>query len=272
MEPERVDGRPGEHVAVVALHDVDRCARHPGPVAEEQAAPRRLHEQHHDKQQHHRRLRREHTDVLGEPVVEQVRLQNVQQDEPRIHGERRLVEPVQPGRVPRTLPLRRGDQPPDRGLVQQVRQPGAHPGDPGGFRQLPVVPGCTLVRQQHNVGEERVQHPDEGGEGQRGDDSPGESCGRAGRGRGVRPGTGLRCHWRILGACRSLMSRGAPPRCRPVPGRRQPAQPRLRAIRSSTSRVASYSASVMPLAISLRWRCTTPRRRPTATPPRSVSM
>ena len=85
MVPEGIDNRPREIVPMVLAGKLENALRDWQFLAEEEATPVILHEQDPDQQHDHRSLRTEDRDILRQPIVPDVRLDKVQENEQRIY-------------------------------------------------------------------------------------------------------------------------------------------------------------------------------------------
>ncbi len=162
--PEGVDRRPAEQVAVVLAGEVDHLRLHRHRCGEEHPAPSVLHQQHHDQQQDDRPLRAEDRHVLGQTVVEQLRLQLVQADEDQVGHQGDDVDRVQRPAVRAHPRLGVEDQPPGHQLVRDVARPGGQPRPHGRVGQLPAVPRRSLVGEQVLVVDPEAPQPDQEGQ------------------------------------------------------------------------------------------------------------
>ncbi len=98
------------------------------------------------------------------PSYQRWRLHEMQEDEESHGGQRPDVDLVQAGGVAQIAFLCVPNQPPDRDLVGQVKTPGRGSRDEGWLRQLPIIPGHALIRQQRNAVQPLAGQPDDSSE------------------------------------------------------------------------------------------------------------
>ena len=170
--PEGVDGGPGEEVAVVFAGELADGLADGHFLAEEQAAARVFHQQHPDEQDDDRALRGEDGDILGQAVVPDVGLGEVEQDEEGIGRQGEDVDAVQAAGVFEPAALAVPDQTPEGDLVGEVKAPGGGVGPEGGAGQAPVIPGRALIGEQGDGLQALAGPGDEGGEDQAEGDAP----------------------------------------------------------------------------------------------------
>ncbi len=89
-------------------------------VAEEQAAPAVLHHQHKHQQENHRELGGQHRGVLGEAVIPEFGLPDMQPDKQQVETDRDDIHRVQGAAVSGAFDLGPGNQCPQAQLVQAV--------------------------------------------------------------------------------------------------------------------------------------------------------
>ena len=121
VKPEGIHRGPGEVVAVVFACEVHNVFRHGHLRAEEHAPPRILHEQNPDQHDDHRHLRTPYRDILRQPVIPDMRLQEMQPNEESIHDQSGDIHQVQATAVAFDMFLGVVNQAPESNLVCEVK-------------------------------------------------------------------------------------------------------------------------------------------------------
>ena len=165
VEPVGVDHSPSEIITVVTDQPLPRRRQPAAAMAEGDAAPGCLHDQHDHQQEDHRQLRRKDRRVLREAVVPDRRLQVVQADKGRRAEQADDIHRMQRAAVtqPVAVDHRPADQAPEEQLMGDIEAPRRSPAPENRLWQLPVVPGRALIGQQLDPPEDGVEQ--QNGEG-----------------------------------------------------------------------------------------------------------
>ena len=130
-------------------------------MPQKQAAALVLHQQDGDQHQDHRTLRGKNGNILGQAVIPDVGLDEMQQDEENVRSQRNQVDRMQARGVFLDPCLGIKDQAPERDLVQGIEHPGREMRPEGRCGQFPVIPGRALVRQVRDGSEALSRPPDQ---------------------------------------------------------------------------------------------------------------
>ena len=131
--PESIDGGPGKQIAVIFTDDFYKVLFEFELPAEDQATARRFEEDDEHEHQYHRALRGDFRHILSKPVIKELRLKDMQNDESEMGRDHGPVEPAQTVPEPGLFALSKIEDDPGDEVVQQIAAPGSEPRQRVGF-------------------------------------------------------------------------------------------------------------------------------------------